>query len=136
MSKQNAIKNLSDHLTTKTCGVLWFSEQNLLDRPLPFNELDYFLDGLLTNIFLQENQTLVRKHFLSTTHFGKPFFLAQFQLNDDNKSLSSDLHEVAGLALKLRGERGHLVVIGEHLERAKSALKMFSKDFELEFISL
>lgn len=136
MSKQVAIKNLADHLTTRTCGILWFTEQNLLERPLPFNELDYFLDGLLTNICLQENKSNVRKHFLSTTHFGKPFFLAQFQLGADNKSLAPDLHEVGQLALKLRGERGHLVVIGDHLERAKSALKVFTKDFELEYISI
>ncbi len=136
MSKQNAIQNLAEHLTTRTCGILWFTDQNLLERPLPFNELDYFLDGLLTNICLQENKGHVRKHFLSTNHFGKPFFLAQFQLSEESKSLSADLHEVGQLALKLRGERGHVVVIGDHLDRAKSSLKVFSKDFELEYISL
>ncbi len=136
MSKQAAIKNLADHLNTRTCGILWFTEQNLLERPLPFNELDYFLDGLLTNVCLEENRNSVRKHFLSTTHFGKPFFLAQFQLGAETKSLAADLHEVGQLALKLRGERGHLVVIGDHLERAKPALKVFTKDFELEYISL
>jgi len=136
MNKLSVIQDLGNHLTPQTCGVLWFTQIPLIERPLPFSELDYYLDGLLTNICLEKRESPEHKHFLTTHHFGRPFFLAQFQMDGNNSKIKNDLGQVHQLALKLRGERGELVVIGEHLDRIRADLKIFNKDFELDFLSL
>lgn len=128
--------DLGSHLNVQTCGALWFTSTSLSSRPFPFNELDYFLDGLLTSIILESSEGSERKHFLTTTHFGRPFFLAQFEVGNLSGSLKNDLNEVHRLALKLRQDRGNIVVIGEHMDRIRSELKIFDKDFDLDFVSL
>ena len=134
MSKALLAHKLGDHLTPSTCGALWFTDSDLTQRPEPFNEIDYYLDGLLTNILLENNTSTQQKHFLTTSHFGRPFFLAQFHLKETNPNLKRDLAEVHQLALKLRFDRGNLVIMGDRLDRIRSELKIFDKDFELDFL--
>jgi len=75
------IQALQDALTHQISGVLWITEEKLVDRPRPFNQLDYFLDGLLTNFYHHNSNSEVsgEKNFFISQHFGAPFFVGHLE---------------------------------------------------------
>jgi hypothetical protein len=86
------IQVLQDALTHQISGILWITEEKLVDRPRPFTQLDYFLDGLLTNYYHHnsESEASSEKNFFITQHFGAPFFIGHLEATSNYLTQNSE----------------------------------------------
>ncbi len=62
-------------------GICWITRKALEERPFPFLDIDYLLDGLLTYHLRRtgqnEGSTQPQRHnFFMSHNFGRPFFVA------------------------------------------------------------
>jgi|GEM_PF-5455028 len=77
-------------------GIFWFTNHSLTSFPEPFFDIDYLLDGLLSDHIekVEKNEIAGQfpKHFFMSNNFGRPFFVAHLvkspaTLKDDIKNL-------------------------------------------------
>lgn len=73
--QSNILETLEKKLSPATSGLIWFSETSLEKRPLPFEELDYFLDGLLSQTAELSSQQESEHYFIKASQFSRPFYL-------------------------------------------------------------
>lgn len=91
---------LQKELTPQTLGLIWFLNSALEERPTPFDELDYFLDGLLSQTLKSLPQAQPQHHFIKASQFSRPFYLIVLGPGLDKSEQSSLIEQ----DLKLMGE--------------------------------
>jgi hypothetical protein len=84
---------LEKRLTPNTLGLIWFSANSLETRPPAFEELDYFLDGLLTRTTELNSNQNSEHYFIKTTQFARPFYLVYLNQDQNLKKLNSLLEQ-------------------------------------------
>ncbi len=126
------IQVLQDAINHQVSGILWVTNEKLVDRPRPFNQFDYFLDGLLTNFYHHNSNedNSSDKNFFITKHFGSPFFLGH--LNASSQYLIQNSEDILKI---VKPEQSKEILV---LDMAgKNLLKDLKKNFkDLKFLEL
>ncbi|EQC50154.1 hypothetical protein M899_2844 [Bacteriovorax sp. BSW11_IV] len=110
---------LQFQLTPDLAGLIWITDEKLLDRPNGFNELDYFFDGLLTQFAAQPEVPSFKTTFFSTESFGNDFSLTHLQPGEEK--IEKDLENIMGLLHKK-----------DALNRPVAVLNLSSKQLKLK----
>lgn len=87
--KATQFSRLQKELDPFTSGIFWVTQHSLKERPIYFNELDYFFEGMISeNLKRIEKKEIVEdpKNFFITRHFGRGFFLAHLVSSLANRS--------------------------------------------------
>ena len=86
---------LQDRLASDIEGILWVTSHSLAKHPYPFDLLDYFFDGILSQSLQHMEVDSIEKNIFFSTNFGRSFFLAQFsQEYYQQKSFFKDVFNV------------------------------------------
>lgn len=73
--QSSTLETLEKKLTPATTGLIWFSKNSLQARPCPFEELDYFFDGLLSQTAELNSHQAGEHYFIKASQFSRPFYL-------------------------------------------------------------
>ena len=71
----NSITHLSQFITPQTCGIIWFTDDDLGYNSPGVYELNYLLDGLLVKAIEENAQKKEVSNFFLGENFGVPFFV-------------------------------------------------------------
>jgi hypothetical protein len=91
--QSRTLEILEKKLTPNTLGLIWFSAHSLETRPPAFEELNYFLDGLLTRTTELNSDKSPEHYFIKTTQFARPFYLVYLNQDQGLKKLTSLLEQ-------------------------------------------
>ena len=121
--------------------VLWVTDVPLAEKPFPFDELDYYVDGLLTKHLTNfkedsDNQkNSDRKCLIATTSFSHPFFIVHINLQ--TKIKEDSISEIASTINKVcTTEHDHVVVVQTKPNTLSGLIKKCFHDHQLEFFNL
>ena len=76
---QNLSPAFREQVGPDVLGICWITRLSLEDRPFPFLDIDYLLDGLLTYHLRRTGLSAgatQRHNFFMSHNFGRPFFVA------------------------------------------------------------
>jgi len=131
---------LQQLLSPKVICVLWITETTLHEKPFPFNELDYYVDGLLTKHLINLKEIPDNQHngdlkcLIATTSFSHPFFIVQVNLHtkqaDSISEITSTLNKVCTT------EYDHIVVIQNKQNQLSSLIKKCFHNHPIEFFNI
>ena len=138
-------KEISDQLqqlfSPKVICVFWITEVPLAKKPFPFDELDYYVDGLLTKHLTNfkevsdNSNNLDRKCLIATTSFSHPFFIVHINLQ--TKITEESISEIASTIRKVGAkEYDHVVVIQTKPSQLSGLIKKCFHDQQLEFFNI
>jgi len=124
------INKLQDALNPSTLGILWLTEPNITPQIPLFSELDYFLNGALSDYYLntkKKTDTKVSKNLFVTHHFNNTFFVGH--LFGNSKGHNKNLDELIELVIPLRNQtnRREILVI-DHSN--KDMLRHIQKSYD------
>lgn len=134
-SKTDTFGILQDTLDFRTCGLIWLTDDSITARPRHFSEIDYFVDGVLTQSIFQDTHPDQDRptNLMVTKHFGKPFFIGHIQVVDNwQKRLQDTFKAVEGL--QLAGKT--VLVLDDTRSKASTKLKSKVGGKRLEILTL
>jgi len=133
--------NLQQLLSPKVICALWLTEVPLTEKPFPFDELDYYVDGLLTKHLtnFKENadhqKNIDGKCLIASTSFSHPFFIVHINLQ--TKIKEDSISEIASTINKVcTTECNQVVVIQTKPNQLSSTIKKCFHDQQLEFFNI
>ena len=112
--------------------MVWVSKEPLKEYPRPFKALNYFLNGLLLNVDI--NDETDSKNLFCTQHFGKNFFLGH--LHSNSPSLDVNLVSLMSWAKTQLAEGDKVVVLDQSGKKVTQALQKKYPKLAFENISL
>ena len=124
------IQILQDTITPEITGIFWITSTPLTDRPKPFEAIDYFLDGLLTQYVKHVTDQVTdsnTKNFFACENFGKQFFVGH--LLRDSKNIEHDFREIISLTKALDRTEKQVAVIDFESDKYIQILKSKYPDF-------
>ena len=133
-------KSIKDYISPQTLGILWLSDRSLLEFSDYFYELDYLLDGLLTNYHHQiaKDRKTTDKNFFVSQSFGGPFFLGHLIKDGDKGNANKDYDEIISMASALNSEkivgesRNNILLLGDVPKSTKQYLEKSFKKYKFE----
>ncbi len=81
------LNQLKDQISIDICGIIWITKENLINKPPPFDSLDYFLDGALITFYNNHKKNLTQingTNLFMAQSFGNSFFVAHFEQSTSN----------------------------------------------------
>ncbi len=86
---KNDFEKLRSLIDDKVVGIVWNTNEKLIEQPAPFHLLDYFFDGILTNFCANcvVDNKIIRNLFVAP-NFGHNIFL----LHLENLTSEIDAH--------------------------------------------
>jgi len=129
---KDKIQFLQDKIHPNTCGLLWFTKENLRDKPKPFYTLNYFFDGLLVNFFQEEKKDENRlPNLFLTKNFDQNLFLGHFHLS--TSSLEQKVKTFLNITENMADEGSKILILfNEKDGTLPSNLFKKSKYFQFE----
>jgi hypothetical protein len=102
-------KSLSEIVGPEHLGIIWVESKDLSERPSLFYELDYLLDGLLTDSIKQK--AAAEQSFFLGQSFNRPFFL--FKGSKDSISCKQNMESLKAILDNLDLKARDILVIGK-----------------------
>ncbi len=122
---------IQEKLTPRTLGILWLTNKPIIEREVPFDELNYFFDGTLgKNVFQSEKP--LNPNLVISTHYGYPTHLGQVELN--SSQLGQTLNKILKIMQNQTNGRKQVLVITKDQKLLPSSVKKSNPSIEFDFL--
>ena len=114
-------------------GILWLTQKSIWERESPFDELNYFFDGILETTVLQLKQPL-DPNLAMSMHYGNPVHLGQVKAS--SPQLEQTLNKFLKIMQKNSKERRSVLVIVKGRIIFPLLVKKANPRLQLDFLNL
>ena len=128
---KNSFSHIQQKLTPHTLGLLWITQGSITRREAPFNELNYFFEGILEGSLHKWEKPhspnlLVCPQYQQRIHLG--------QVQKDSPTLKEDLNQFLKIMQTQSHQRKKILVIAGETKDFPSSLKKSYPSLEFEFL--
>jgi hypothetical protein len=133
----NNLKTLLDQFTPQVIGIFWITPEDLNQKLLGFDEVNYFFDGLISQYLYNQIKNDIDPHqnntnIFFTTNFNQRLFLAHIKMNS---AISGILDEhIALIQESFKDDRNKILIFNTTSKDMSNELEKRYPRFE--FIKL
>ncbi len=130
----SAFHRLQEKLTPQVLGLLWITGQDIAAREAPFDELNYFFDGILgRRMFSATAQAEVADtHLVASEHYQRPVYLGQ--VRRDTPRLGVALNQLLRIMQGRSGGRKKILVVLQERSHFPPSVAKSNPSVEFEFL--